>query len=275
MTHVPEFEIEHSGVLNNNNFWDLTVEYAKNDPTDTSIRITVENCSENEATITLLPQLYYRNDWSWVPESTGYTKPVMRVGADGSAPAGAAAVRCDGTRGLQDPMTLLCHDVESVDKQILFCDNETNMLRFEGKSICRALYKTPNTSEYPKDCINNAIVRRDPSLCNPDKVGSKMAVTREVTVPGGEKRYVYFRLLPTEKSNEIVAAGKGNEVLEVFDGGIFDQRRKDHDEFYEWLNPSQLNADRKNISNQAFAGMIWTKQVRLVLSIKRTPDGQM
>jgi hypothetical protein len=259
MQHVPEFEVEHTGVFDDNKFWDLTVEYAKNDPTDTSIRITVENCSSSEATLTLLPQLYYRNTWSWHAPDSGFEKPVMR--ADSSSPSGVVAILCDKTDGLADPMTLLCHDVSCLDDQLLFCDNETNMARFDGRDICRDLYKSPNTSGYPKDCINNAVVNRDPTLCHPQKKGSKVAITHQISVPAGSKRNVYFRFLPTTKAKTIVDHSKGEESLEIFDGGVYDLRKKEADDFFRWLTPSPMSDDRRIICRQAFAGMIWNKQV--------------
>ena len=54
-----------SGVFNDNRYWDVYAEYAKNSPNDVLCRITVHNLSSEEATIHVLPQLWYRNTWIW------------------------------------------------------------------------------------------------------------------------------------------------------------------------------------------------------------------
>ena len=54
-----------SGVFNEQRYWDVFVEYAKNSPKDILCRITVANRGPDSETIHVLPQLFYRNTWSW------------------------------------------------------------------------------------------------------------------------------------------------------------------------------------------------------------------
>src|SRR5579859_4565303 len=63
----PEFEILDTGAFAENRYFDVTVEYAKADVDDLLIRITVENRSRDPegAAVVVLPQLWFRNTWSW------------------------------------------------------------------------------------------------------------------------------------------------------------------------------------------------------------------
>src|SRR5260370_2474793 len=61
----PEFEILDTGVFDDNRYFDITVEYAKNGPNDMLIRITAANRSVDTAALHLLPTLWFRTTWSW------------------------------------------------------------------------------------------------------------------------------------------------------------------------------------------------------------------
>ena len=41
---------------------------------------------------------------------------------------------------------------------------------------------------------------------------------------------------------------------------LLQQRRKEADEFYDVVLPTELSADEKLVARQAFAGMLWSKQ---------------
>ena len=61
----PEFELLDTGVFDDDRYFDVFVEYAKASPDDMLMRITVHNRGPDAATIDLLPQLWFRNTWSW------------------------------------------------------------------------------------------------------------------------------------------------------------------------------------------------------------------
>src|SRR6202521_5671924 len=61
----PEFELLDSGVFQEDRYFDVFVEYAKDGPEDICIRITVVNRGPEKATLELLPTLWFRNTWSW------------------------------------------------------------------------------------------------------------------------------------------------------------------------------------------------------------------
>ena len=69
-----EFEVEHSGVFDDGKYWDVFAEYAKGGPNDILIKVTVCNRGSEDATLHLLPTLWYRNTWVWGYEHEGKTE---------------------------------------------------------------------------------------------------------------------------------------------------------------------------------------------------------
>ena len=61
----PEFELVDTKIFDNNEYFDIFVEYAKRDVDDILIRITIENRANKSAQLHLLPTLFFRNTWSW------------------------------------------------------------------------------------------------------------------------------------------------------------------------------------------------------------------
>src|SRR5437773_4840845 len=61
----PEYEILDTGVFDDERYFDVVAEYAKNSPNDILIRITVVNRGPEPASLALLPTLWFRNTWSW------------------------------------------------------------------------------------------------------------------------------------------------------------------------------------------------------------------
>src|SRR5258707_745664 len=76
----PEFELVDSGLFEANRYFDVFVEYAQAEPGDVLIQITVENRGPEAASIHLLPQLWFRNTWSWKADTA---RPVLTQSAPG------------------------------------------------------------------------------------------------------------------------------------------------------------------------------------------------
>src|SRR5208337_3319308 len=70
----PEFELIDTDAFDEERYFDVFVEYGKASPEDILIQITVCNRGPQDAPIHLLPQLWFRNTWSWGP---GSTKPSL------------------------------------------------------------------------------------------------------------------------------------------------------------------------------------------------------
>src|SRR5437868_13792361 len=61
----PEFDLLATGIFDDDRYFDVFIEYAKAGPEDILMRVTVHNRGPEAATIHLLPQLWFRNAWSW------------------------------------------------------------------------------------------------------------------------------------------------------------------------------------------------------------------
>ena len=62
----PEFELLDTGVFDDNRYFDVFAEYAKANPDDVLLRITIANRGPDAATLHLLPTLWYRNTWPMI-----------------------------------------------------------------------------------------------------------------------------------------------------------------------------------------------------------------
>src|SRR2546423_1612706 len=61
----PEYEILETGVFDDERYFDVMAEYAKQGPNDILIRLTVTNQGPSAAPLMLLPTLWFRNSWAW------------------------------------------------------------------------------------------------------------------------------------------------------------------------------------------------------------------
>ncbi len=61
----PEYELLDTKIFEDNRYFDVFVEYAKNTPEDILIKISVTNRGPEKKTLHLLPTLWFRNTWSW------------------------------------------------------------------------------------------------------------------------------------------------------------------------------------------------------------------
>ena len=75
----PEYELIDTGVFNQDRYFDVFVEYAKETPTDILIQISVCNRGPDPAPVHVLPTLWFRDVWSWQPETP---KPSLRAVVD-------------------------------------------------------------------------------------------------------------------------------------------------------------------------------------------------
>ncbi|MEI6423044.1 MAG: glucosidase, partial [Lentisphaerota bacterium] len=219
-----EYELLDTGIFDDNRYFDVFVEYAKEGPEEMLIRITVHNRGPDSAKIRVLPTLWFRNDWSWITESG--PKPVLKEESAGIIRASHYALgdyflSCDGK------------------PELLFTDNETNNERLWGQ---------PSLSKYVKDAFHSYVVSGNSDAVNPAKTGTKSAAHYALEVPAGGSKTVRLRL---GKS-----LGKG---FKEFDA-IFKSRLAEADEFYERITPKVLNEDQRRVHRQALAGMLWSKQ---------------
>ena len=63
--HDPELELLDTGVFDDDRYWSVDVTYAKASPTEVLMRIELENHGPDEATLHVLPTLWFRNTWAY------------------------------------------------------------------------------------------------------------------------------------------------------------------------------------------------------------------
>src|SRR5271169_2520876 len=64
---APEYELLDTGLFDENRYFDVFIEYAQAGIDDVLMRITAHNRGNASAPLHLLPQLAFRNTWSWKP----------------------------------------------------------------------------------------------------------------------------------------------------------------------------------------------------------------
>ncbi len=165
----PEFELVDTGIFAENRYFDVFVEYAKAAPEDILMVVTVHNRGPDAAPLHMLPTLWYRNRWSWKKEGA---KPDIKA----LGPAGLEAAHAKiGTH------RLYCEG----SPQLLFCDNETNVVR---------LYGAKTQGGYYKDGLNDFVVEGVTSAVNPAGHGTKAAAYYKTMIPAGGSATFRLRL---------------------------------------------------------------------------------
>jgi hypothetical protein len=208
-------------------YFDVHVEYAKATPEDLYCRITVTNRGPDAAPIHVLPQLWYRNTWSWNP---GDSEPRITKSVNGSAETTHPDL---GDRWFW--VTTSSGDVPPM----LFCENETNN---------KLLFEAPNVSATVKDGINDYVVHGDQDAVSLNE-GSKVAAHVTTTLQAGESFTVTVRFATAELMRPFDDA---DTVLAI--------RKAEADEFYQDLAAPDLTVDERLVQRQALAGLLWSKQ---------------
>ncbi len=221
-----EYELIDTGVFDEDRYWDVVVEYAKEGPSDLLVKVTAHNRGPETARIHLLPTLWFRNTWTW----DGDPKPVLR--------AQGAAIRAEHPE--LDALTLACDGAP----ELLFTENETNAARLWGQ---------PNPTPFVKDAFHERVVSGRREAVNPDRTGTKAAAHYVLDVPAGGASVVRLRLAP------VVGADSLGAPFEA----TFSTRLAEADEFYARIAPKALTEDQRRVHRQALAGMLWGKQFYL------------
>lgn len=222
----PEYEIEETGVFDGDRFFDVTVEYAKADADDIHAVITALNRGPEPADLHLVPQLWFRNTWSWEAGQAGQARPRIARAPDGGAIC---------THERLGPYRLAFDGAPD----LLLCENDTN-LRLHGGQ--------PDAAGPFKDGLHAAIVDGDPASVRRD-AGTKLGLHYALRLGPGETIRIRLRL------------SAGLRARAVDDGSLVRRRVAEADAFYEELQDGIASPDSRAIFRQAAAGLIWSKQL--------------
>ena len=240
--HDREFELLDSGLLSDNRFFDVTATYAKGDCDDVLVELAVTNQGPRQESITLLPTLWFRNTWVWGCRHEGCSaKPSIRRLS--SSPAGVLAV--ETRHDLLQPFRCSFQVDDDSEPELLFTENETN---FEQ------LFAAPNYSPYTKDAFHRFVLEGQREAVNPKQHGTKVAALHRWVLQPGETRRVRIRW------TEAASLGDSVPNLDESFATVMQSRRQEADAFYESVLPESMPAQQRQISRQAYAGLMWTKQ---------------
>src|SRR5713226_6409194 len=229
----PEYELIDTGVFAEDRYFDVSVEYAKVDPTDLLIRLSATNHGPEAAPLHLLPTLWFRNTWAW-----GYydRRPVLTTEAEAEPAGEAPDVRLVHAQHHElGDYWLACEGTPA----LLFTENETNAARLWGGA---------NQTEFVKDGINDTVVNGAEGKVNPQNVGTKVAAHYRLVIAPGATQTILLRL-------------SANRPGAPFDGAaeVFTARVEEADEFYRAVSTAQTE-DARAVQRQALAGLLWSKQ---------------
>ena len=243
----PEYEITDTLAFDESRYFDVMAEYAKANPNDLLIRLTITNRGPQSAVLHLIPQLFFRNTWTWQCTDEGCTtRPSMRL-KDNVVQTFHESL---------DEFWFTCDAAGSDGWTWLFTDNETNTKRYPD---------LPSESDYFKDAINDYVVLGDTRAVNPNQRGTKCGVYGLIMIPAGETRQIRLRLTHT-KSPLVTDEAKNDPstfaelaFADSFES-TFENRIAEADEFYADRIPHSLPPERQATMRQAYAGLLWTKQ---------------
>ncbi len=219
---APEFELVDTGVFDQNRYFDVEIEYAKIDSETTVAKVTAYNRGPEDAPLWIIPQVWFRNTWSW---KRGALRPEMSQRATGE-------VHIDHPK--LGALTFATEDTP----EWMFTENETNQEKVFG---------APNSQPFVKDAFHRHVVEGDPNCVNRAWRGTKAGAKHHFTVPAGGSVSVRYAIL------------KGDAHLPADIDEIISNRRAEADVFYANIAPG-LPPEVALVQRQAFAGLIWSKQ---------------
>jgi hypothetical protein len=222
----PEYEILDTGVFNDGNYFDVYLEYAKNNSEDIYIKIEIVNRSKTAAPLTILPTLWFYNRWQY----------------DGLNKKPSLDLLDDGSIHVQHERTEDYYFYFQSPDEILFTENETNFQKLFGK---------PNQTAFVKDAFHDAIIEnKNVENLKAKKQGTKCAPVYQLNIETGGTQTLYLRLTNQQTSTPFP------DNFQV----LFELRRKEADEFYDCILAENCTHEMLNIQRQSLAGLLWTKQ---------------
>lgn len=221
----PEYEILDTGVFNEGNYFDVFVEYAKNNSEDIFIKIEIVNRSSEAAALTVLPTLWFYNRWQYGGLEN---KPVMEY--------------------VDEKSIHVKH--ERAGEYFFYFKDADDKLLTENETNFHKLFGLPNKSEFLKDAFHEAIIgNKNLKALQEKKNGTKFSPVYHLAIEGGQSQTIYLRLVDRPIDNPFENAE-----------ACFVLRRKEADEFYQSIFPQNISVETANIKRQAFAGLLWNKQ---------------
>ncbi len=231
----PEYELVDTGVFADDRYFDVTATYAKSGPEDVCIVLRVENRAAFAARLHVLPQMWFRNTWSWGRTGEGYW-PRGVITADGDR-------RLVATGADLPAMALELDDPPGVCRGVLATENDTNVVRLFGSG---------DPAAFVKDAFHECVVRGNRRAVNPDRRGSKAAFHCVLEVPPHGAAELRLRFVRADAAPAKLF-GRGFDQVLV-------ERQAEADAFYQQIIGADADPEVHRIQRQAYAGLLWSKQ---------------
>lgn len=240
----PEYELIDTGYFDDG-YFDVIVEYAKRNSEDILIKITAYNRGSESHELHILPTLWFRNTWSW--GKPNQQKPLLKL-QDPQETVNSEFIKIGAHYGnkkdkkFSDNMWLYCQSPQDDFIDALFTDNEPDendsSEKYTGKKDRISKYVVGDTTEIDKE------------------EGTKFASYTIYTIEPGESKTIRLRL-----------TNQGDLKKPFNDSSfesVFRDRKNEADAFYQAVTPftisKEYREEYRNIQQQAFAGMLWSKQ---------------
>ena len=295
----PEFELIDTGVFAENRYWIVEVHYAKAGPDDIMMTIEVTNAGPDEAQLHVLPTAWFRNTWSWAGDTTGANTDKPELAAAGDARITLthpfvgpmellAAPGPDGA----PPATLFCENETNLAR-LFGAKQETPFPKDGINDHVVSDAATVNPAGRGTKCAfwykltlaggasGRLQVRLRPAAA-PGTVATSTGVpstgapstgapstgvpSTGVPSTGVPSTGVPSTGVPSTVATSAVdpstgVAATGGDPFGPGYAAVMAQRHAEADEFYAELTPSAASADEAMVMRQAFAGMLWCKQL--------------
>jgi hypothetical protein len=239
-----EVELVDSGIFGDDRYFDISIEYAKISPEDFCLRLRAVNRGPAAAPLDLVPQLWFRNIWTWAPHHHR-VPPEIRMGSPGH---GYVCVVADNQK-TRPPTDIVHYQLGTrylyapAGGEVWFTDNETNAEAVYGPGA-------DSKSQFTKDAFHRRLVDGEDST-NPDQTGTKVGlVYRFDAIEPGESVSITLRV--SDRADLPKPLAEAERALTI--------RREEADLFYTRISPPEASDDDRDIQRRAFAGLLWTKQ---------------
>ena len=222
----PEYEILDTGIFDDDQYFDVTITYAKQNSQDIYIKINCLNRYSETADLTVLPTLWFYNRTS--NHEPGRTTSINLKDK--------ASVKASHNR----LGTYYLYFQPASD--LLFTDNISNLQKVTGEA---------NESIFVKDAFHDAIVNKENlAALRKRKSGTKFSPVYNLSIEAGKSKTIYLRLSDQAINNAFVPGFEN----------IFTTRKEEADAFYEAILPANQQPEMLKIQRQALAGLLWSKQ---------------
>lgn len=219
-----EYEIEDTGIFDEDRYFDVVIEHAKAAPDDIYLKISATNKGPETVPLCVMPQAWFRNTWSHDNKDEFHGKLY-------ELDANSAMLN----HHEMEDMVFHCQSA----LELIYCDNETDReLLNWGK----------NKSKYPKNSFHSYIVERNNKAVNPKKEGTKVGAPHFLQLKSGETKTIYARLY-----SKSIRKACDPEAL-------FEKRKAEADAFYEEVQKGTPEGDLRDVQRQALAGLLMSKQ---------------